>query len=131
MGAGLSRMHEAADLVCTGSHVEARRALRTVVAWCTDVLEPHMAWEESWLYPQIELLTETGWSTRAARFDHGQIAALIAQLRIDEAAATAGLTPAAAREWRSHLFALEAVVRSHMLREEMLLLPVLGDAEPR
>jgi hypothetical protein len=125
---GLARIHEAAAMAGTGSHVELRRAIREIVGWASTSLEPHMAWEETWLYPQIELVTRTPWSTSAARFDHGQIATLVARLRLDEADAAHTVTPAAAAELRCHLFALEALLRAHIEREERLLLPVLDEA---
>lgn len=125
---GIGRIHDAATSAGTGSHVEIRRAIREIVAWASGSLEPHIAWEESWLYPQIELVTRTAWSTSAARFDHGQIVALVARLRLDAADTAHALTPAMVEELRGHLFALEAILRAHIEREERLLLPVLDDA---
>ena len=130
LAGGLAHVHETAELIGTGSYVQARRALREVLVWSARSLEPHITWEEAWLYPQIEQLTGTPWSTRAARFDHAQIAALVAQLRLDEAKATHSVTPATTADLRFHLFALEAVLRSHIDREEQLLLPVLDASDP-
>ena len=126
---GLGRIHEAGSSIGTGTHVETRHAIRDIVAWAAMTLEPHIAWEEAWLYPQIELLTRTPWSTRAARFDHRQIAAFVARLRVGEATAAHALTPATANELRCDLFGLEALLRAHIDREEQLLLPVLDDTD--
>ena len=41
------------------------------------------------------------------------------------------ITPAAADEVRAHLFGFEALLRSHMDREEQLLLPVLAEDAAR
>jgi hypothetical protein len=98
---GLGRIHEAASSLGAGSQVEARRAIREVVAW----------------------------SAASPRFDHGQIAAMVARLRLDEADATHAMTPTTVNELRCHLFALEALLRSHIDREEKLLLPILKDSE--
>jgi iron-sulfur cluster repair protein YtfE (RIC family) len=121
----LGRIHEAAGEVGLGSHIEARRAVREVIAWLARTLEPHMAWEDTWLYPQLELITGTSWSTRMARFDHVQIGSLIARLREDEAVTAHSITPASTRELGADLLALEALLRAHIDREEQLLLPVL------
>jgi hypothetical protein len=126
---GISHIHEAATFVGVASHVEVRRATRDVLAWAGTTLEPHLAWEETWLYPQIELATGTPWSTRAARFDHGQLAALIARLRLHEATASHLWTTTTTTELRFDLVALEALLRAHMEREERLLLPVLDELQ--
>ena len=44
-----------------------------VLHWLDGTLGPHIAWEEAWLYPEIDARTGTPWATRAARFDHRQI----------------------------------------------------------
>ena len=128
---GLDLIHDAGCTFGTGSRLDHLRAIGDVLRWSTDSLEPHITWEESWLYPQIDVITGTPWSTRAARFDHGQVRALANRLRNDERAVSEGLTPAAAEEVRCHLFAYEAVLRAHIDREERLLLPVLADAAGR
>ncbi len=122
---GLGQIHEAADLLGAGSHVQARRRVHEVVSWLALALEPHIAWEEGWLYPQIEQITGTSWSTRVVRFDHAQIAALITQLRSDAEATTHSLTQATGDQLRSDLLRLEALLQAHIDREEQLVLPLL------
>ena len=129
LGRGLGEIHEAANLVGSCSHADVRHAIRGVVAWATTSLEPHLAWEEAWLYPQIERVTGTEWATRPARFDHGQIGALVARLRLHEATASHVWTVGTTGELRCDLFALEALLRAHIQREEELLLPVLDQWE--
>ena len=125
---GLDLIHDAGCAFGGGSRPDHLRAIGDVLRWSTDTLEPHIAWEESWLYPQIDLITGTPWSTRAARFDHVQVRGLANRLRRDVRSVSEGLARAAAEEVRCHLFAYEAVLRSHIDREERLLLPVLVDA---
>jgi hemerythrin-like domain-containing protein len=124
---GLDRIHEAGTAIGVGPRVDDVRAIRDVLRWTAETLQPHIAWEESWLYPQIDMLTHTTWSTRLARFDHAQIHGLAHRLRRDQELAGDGLSPAATDEVRSHLFAYEALLRAHIEREEQLLLPVLAD----
>lgn len=124
---GLDRIHTAARRVGSGPKIDDVRALRDVLRWTVVTLQPHIAWEESWLYPQIETITRTPWSTRAARFDHAQLEDLVHRLRRDAELASDGLAPADLQEVRGHLFAYEAMLRSHIDREERLLLPVFTD----
>jgi hemerythrin-like domain-containing protein len=125
---GLDRIHDAACAVGHDARVGDLHAIREVLRWASDTLEPHIEWEETWLYPQIDSLTGTPWATRAARFDHGQIHGIAARLERDVGLAREGLTPPLVDSLRADLFAYEAVIRTHIDREERLLLPVLEDA---
>ena len=58
---------------------------------------------------------------------HGQIEGLAHRLRHDEELAGDGLAASTIPEVRAHLFAYEALLRTHIDREEQLLLPVLVD----
>jgi hemerythrin-like domain-containing protein len=124
---GLDRIHSAGCRLGAGPKVDDVRAIREVLRWTVITLQPHIAWEESWLYPQIEAITQTPWSTRAARFDHTQIEGLATRLRQDSELAGEGLTTEGLQEVRSHLFGYEAVLRAHIDREERQLLPVFAD----
>lgn len=128
---GLGRIHEAGHSAGAGRPIETRRAIREILAWSASTLAPHIAWEESWLYPQIEQITGTPWSTYAARHAHHQITAVVARLGHVEVDATHSMTSEAGSELCCHLFALEALLRSHIDQEEKLLLPVLGESEPQ
>jgi len=125
---GLDRIHAAGCALGTRLKVDDARAIRDVLRWSDATLQPHVDWEESWLYPQIDGLTGTTWATRAARFDHAQISGMANRLRRDEELAADGLTSTSLDEVRCHLFAYEALLRTHIDREERLLLPVLADA---
>ena len=122
---GLDHIHAAACAIAVGSRVDDLRAIREVLRWSEVLLEPHMTWEDDWLYPQIDRMSGTPWATRAARFDHGQIHHLASRLRRDVELVGDGLTPSVVDDVRSHLFAYEALLRTHIEREERLLLPVL------
>jgi iron-sulfur cluster repair protein YtfE (RIC family) len=124
---GIDRIHEAGCTVGTRPSVETLLQIREVLRWFGAVLEPHLAWEETWLFPRIDELTGTAWATRTARYDHGQMRELVARLRDEEQDATFDLTPSAVASLRCRLFALEALVRAHIEREERLLQPVLLD----
>ena len=128
---GLALINQAACDVRTRQPLATAHAIRALLAWSRDTLEPHIGWEESWLYPQIDRLTGTPWATRAARLDHRQIRELAASLKQDEVATLHSIGPAAADEARARLFAFEALLRAHIDREEQLLLPVLSEGPAR
>ena len=125
---GIDMVHDTAcavgDVPTTGTAL----AIRDIISWFEFQLRPHLAWEESWLFPRIEKITGTPWSTRAARFDHGQLVTSLERLQGDELAVIHGMTHELQRAIRCSLFSLEALVRAHVELEERLLLPVLSDA---
>ena len=122
---GINHIHDVACEIGSRTRAEVSVHLLDVVRWFERDLEPHMGWEEAWLYPQIDARTGTPWATKAARFDHRQIAQAVERIRADhECLATSGdgreLVDA-----RCHLFGLEALVRAHIEREERFLIPLL------
>ena len=125
---GISRLH---DIACEiGGWLTPEQSVRVlgILDWLERELEPHIAWEESWLYPQIDQRTGTPWATRAARFDHGQIREVATKLLADQHLIQQDHAGARLAEMRCHLFALEALVRAHIDREERFLMPLLADA---
>src|SRR4029450_13530205 len=73
LAAGIDRMQdvawEVASLPASGMLVRVGDVLR----WVDETLRPHMAWEESCLFPQIDDLADTPWATRLGRRAHAQI----------------------------------------------------------
>jgi iron-sulfur cluster repair protein YtfE (RIC family) len=127
---GLNEIH---DLACgIGTWLRPTDSVRLlgILEWLERELEPHVAWEEAWLYPTLDARTGTPWTTRAARFDHTQIRTMAAQLRNDQHLLHQEVTPEALAELRCHLFGLEALLRAHLEREERFLMPLLTEAEP-
>ena len=70
---GINRIHEIACQAGNLPRAELSVDLLDVLHWVDGTLEPHIAWEETWLYPEIDARTDSPWATRAARFDHRQI----------------------------------------------------------
>jgi hemerythrin-like domain-containing protein len=122
---GTNRIHEVA--------CESRRSsefadeVPGVLKWLDRTLEPHVAWEEQWLYPEIDARTGSPWATRAARFDHQQIREVAGWLRADERLLKRDPSGDLHTESRCRLFALEALLRAHIEREERYLIPLLGN----
>jgi iron-sulfur cluster repair protein YtfE (RIC family) len=96
-----------------------------VLRWVDQTLKPHMAWEDQWLFPEIDRRAETPWATRLIRFDHRQIARQAERLSSHRGLLDHGPAPESVLEIRSDLFSLEALVRACLEREESFLLPLL------
>ena len=128
---GLSKIHEVACSVGSIPAIDLSRALREVMAWVDGVLRPHTAWEEQWLYPELDRRAGTRWATRLFQFEHGQIRDMTSRLDDDHTRLFEfGHIGADVASIRCHLFGLEALVRAHVEREERFLLPLLEEPCP-
>ena len=124
---GVERIHEIACGADEHLPHDLASRLLWIMSWLDTSLEPHLAWEEAWLYAEVEARTGTPWATHAARFDHRRIreATLIAR---DDWAALVGDRPGRHfNEVRCHLFSLVALLRAHLDREDQLILPLLAE----
>jgi hemerythrin-like domain-containing protein len=128
---GLSKIHEVACSVGSIPAIDLSRALREVMAWVDGVLRPHTAWEEQWLYPELDRRAGTRWATRLFQFEHGQIRDMTSRLDDDHTRLFEfGHIGADVASIRCHLFGLEALLRAHVEREERFLLPLLEEPYP-
>jgi Hemerythrin HHE cation binding domain len=127
---GINRIHDVACEIGRSSTPELSVQLLDVLHWLDGTLAPHIAWEEGWLYPEIDLRTGTSWATRAARFDHQQIRALALTLHADQHSLSRRAQGGTQIETRCHLFGLEALLRAHIEREERFLIPILDGGFP-
>lgn len=127
---GINRIHDVACEIGRRPTPQLSVDVLDVLHWLDGTLEPHVAWEEAWLYPEIDARTGTSWATRAARFDHQQVREMAARLRADQHLLGAGGGGDHQAEARCHLFGLEALLRAHIEREERLLIPLLDDERP-
>ena len=128
---GINGIHDVACAIGRRPTPELSVQVLDVLEWLDGTLEPHIAWEEAWLYPEIDARTGTAWATRAARFDHRQIREMAARLRADHASLNRHEAGDQHAQMRCHLFGLEALVRAHIEREERFLIPlVIDDRRP-
>jgi iron-sulfur cluster repair protein YtfE (RIC family) len=123
---GIQRIHDIACEVGGLPRTELSVDLIEVGHWIDGTLEPHIAWEETWLYPEIDARTDGPWATRAASFDHRQIRGIAAEIRADQVALRSQALSDHA-EIRCHLFSFVALVRAHIEREERFLIPILAE----
>lgn len=124
---GMNHIHEVACDIGSRTSSEIATHVLGVLDWLDGVLDPHLAWEEGWLYPEIDRRTGTQWATRAARFDHQQIRNAIALLRTDQRQVSGRFAGDKQADARCHLFGLEALLRAHVEREERFLVPLLKE----
>ena len=124
---GIDRIREAAAALGGGPLPPAVDHVRMVSAWIDGVLRPHMAWEESWLYPQLDQRTGTDWATRSIRFDHQQICQRAEHVRDRLVDLGHAPDPTTVRAVERDLYALEAMLDGHLEREERFLLPILDE----
>jgi len=123
MRRGLDRIHEAASL--RGTTADLSSAVLEVLAWVDTVLGPHAQWEDHWLYPEIDKRVGTHWATKLMSFEHQQIrdrahGLAAARTRLREMGSSTAVL-----DVRGELFALEAILRAHLTREERFLIPLL------
>lgn len=124
---GINRIHDVACEIGQRPTRELSVHVLDVLRWLDDTLEPHIGWEEAWLYPEIDSRLGTPWATRAARFDHQQLREVAARLRTDQHLLSGVVAGNQGPETRCHLFGLEALLRAHIDREERFLIPLLED----
>ncbi len=124
---GVDRIHAFACEIGTWVSPELPGGLTTVLEWFDDTLTPHVAWEEAWLYPEVDARTGTPWATRLARYDHGQVRDAIERLRTDQLTLHAAPVREHLSDLRWHLFTLEVLLRAHIEREERFLMPILAN----
>jgi hemerythrin-like domain-containing protein len=77
------------------------------------------------LYPEVDRRAGTPWATKLMSFEHRQIRDATHELAAARTALRESGSSAAVIEVRGRLFALEAILRAHLAREERFLLPLL------
>jgi hemerythrin-like domain-containing protein len=128
LSSGVAGIEETAAHLEPATAANASHQVRVILDWFAQRLEQHLAWEDAWLYPQLDRLAGTDWLTRLMRFEHEQIRGAFQRLGADWEA----LPPVPERKdldaLRGRLYGLACVVRSHLEREEWILVPLLGEA---
>jgi iron-sulfur cluster repair protein YtfE (RIC family) len=125
LAAGINRIHEVACELPGLAAGERSTSVSSVLRWVHETLQPHMAWEERWLFPTIDDRAQTRWATRLVRFDHRQITNQAERLRTHGSHLEGGPSGEAIAEVRCDLLGLEALLRANLEREEAFLLPLL------
>lgn len=128
--AGIDRIHELAEELAGLPADRTSATVAKVLRWVDETLKPHMAWEESWLCPQIDDRAQPSWVTRLVQFDHRQIAHQADRLRTHPSHLDGGPTRETVTQMFRDLLGLETLLRANLEREEHFLMPLLeGDAD--
>jgi hypothetical protein len=125
---GVAHIQETVDRACELTSEQLSARLLHALAWLRHDLRPHLAWEEAWLYPELNRIAGTPWATRSARFEHRQIETRIANLEAESAHWSGHTTPRTNAAILARLGAIGAVIGCHLEREEGLLMPLLDEA---
>ena len=60
-------IHKAAEELAGLPADRKANSIAKVLSWVDETLKPHLAWEESWLCPEIDTRAQTTWVTRLVR----------------------------------------------------------------
>jgi CBS domain-containing protein len=122
---GINRIHAIASAAGTMSPWDWSSAALEVIDWTRAVLRPHAAWEDAWLYPEIAGRAGSPWATKLMTFEHQQILDVARKLEADRALMRQEPGRDETVELQGCLFALEALLRAHIEREQEVLMPLL------
>ena len=128
---GLSNLEEAIE---HGHQLGRGAAIDRVVqtlGWLRREFAPHAAWEEAWLYPQLDLIAATPWATRSLRFEHEQIRELATMLERDFMAAETRWTNEEAFRLVVAMARLATLISAHLAHEQWFVGPLLERAHAR
>ncbi len=120
--AHLTELRELATVFPELDQRAAGRRAEAVLDFLTNGLLPHAAAEEASLYPVIDRLVGAG-ATRTMALDHEAMAGLIAQLGV---ATNGDVGPSARVEAQRLLFVLEALLTTHLWKEDTAYVPLLA-----
>lgn len=127
LGWGIDQIHRVAARVGSISTHELTYELLHVIRWVETVLEPHAAWEDAVLYGEMDDRAGTPWATKLMRYEHQQIRRMARSLNADRDILRQETTHEELVEVRARLFGLEALIRAHMEREKLFLIPLLDE----
>lgn len=125
LASGVDHIHRLGTLVGTIPTHDLTYELLQLLSWIEKVLEPHTTWEEMVLYAKIDERAGTVWATKLMRYEHQQIRLLAHRLEVDRETLRHETTHDELVELRGRLFALEGLIRAHLEREELFLIPLL------
>jgi hemerythrin-like domain-containing protein len=125
---GIDRIHEVARCVGTVAAPDLSIVLLDVLDWVDQIVEPHAAWEDGWLYPEFDRRAGTPWATKLMRFEHHQIRQAASRLEADRETLRHEPDHDQSCDLVGHLIALETLLRAHVEREERFLIPLLEEA---
>jgi hypothetical protein len=122
---GLSNLEGAIDDAYRLSRGELANRIARTTSWAHREFLPHAAWEEAWLYPQLDQASGSPWATRALRFQHEQIRELATALEAVSVIAHEHWTAEIVFRVVAAMARLDAIISAHVAQEELLVLPLM------
>lgn len=122
---GLANLEQALGDAHLLARPDAIAAAVRALAWLRRDVLPHAAWEEAWLYPQLDSIAGTPWATRAMRFEHEQIREVASLLERDFGAAEARWSNEQAFRLVIAMARLATLLSAHLAQEQWFVGPLL------
>lgn len=122
---GLSNLQEGITSAHAMTRADAIDRVVKTLGWLRRDVLPHAAWEEAWLYPQLDAVAQTPWATRAMRFEHDQVRELATALEGEFMAAEAHWSPQEAFRLVVAMTRLETLISAHLAQEQWFVRPLL------
>jgi Hemerythrin HHE cation binding domain. len=129
--AGLSTLEGTIDDAHRLSRGELADRIARATAWMHRDFLPHAAWEEAWLYAQLDRATGSPWTTRALRIQHEQIRELATALEAASVVAHEHWTSEVSYRVLAAMARLDALISAHLAQEELFVLPLLEEHAAR
>jgi iron-sulfur cluster repair protein YtfE (RIC family) len=124
----LRQLRYIAETMMKEQPLALRDRLDAVLSFLHDDTLPHMEMEETIIYAAVDRLPNGPHSGQAMALDHQAIRALVHEVDRLTSGQTSKKTAA---KLQGALFALEAVTRLHIDKEERLYTPLLNQLSPR
>ncbi|HEX8025127.1 MAG TPA: hemerythrin domain-containing protein [Candidatus Limnocylindrales bacterium] len=125
--AGVAALQETINDADRLGQLDAVERVTRIVIWLRRDLLPHAAWEEAWLYPQLDRDTGSAWTTRALRIEHRQIRELAGRLDVALEELHAHWNHRVLIALVAAMARLDAVLSAHLVQEDWFVLPLLDE----
>ena len=124
---GLAQLQSTIDEAHRLTSTELAERVARTTSWLHREVLPHAAWEEAWLFPNIDHATGSPWTTRGLRVQHEQIRELAGALEQASVMAHAHWAPEILSRLVAAMARLDALLSAHLAQEELSVLPLLQD----
>ncbi len=119
----LDRLEATAALTAALPADALAAALDRLLDEAARTLRPHIEWEEQVCFPDTERVAGAAWATRLLRLQHAELGVAVDRLAADRAElARQAIAPARVA---AHVYALHALLASHLEQEERVILGLL------
>lgn len=122
---GISNLRETIGRAHAMSRTDAIDGVARTLAWLRREVLPHTAWEEAWLFPNLDTAARTPWATQALRQQHEQIREVAAALEREFSSAEVRWSAEEAFQLVVALTRLETLLSAHLAQEQWFVGPLL------